>query len=84
MEWRSVRKKLLPKKPNAEQSSKEGMDQGDLSEKEAPQAVEAPVDGETGHDRNAAQTVKKNEDQSTLQTEQRTEAGNTVVEKLAA
>ena len=84
MEWRSVRKNLPPKKPDAEKSSKEGMDQGDLSEKEASEAMGGPVDGEKEHDRIAPERLEKTEDQSTLQAKERTETGETVVEKIAA
>jgi hypothetical protein len=42
MEWRTVRKNVPPKNPNGERAAEEGKDQGDLSEKEAPEAeVEA-------------------------------------------
>ena len=84
MEWRSVRRNLPPKKPDAEQSSKEGMAQGDLSEKEASQAVTAPVDGEKRHDGNAAETVEapidmeKEDDRNAAETVEKTEDQSTL------
>lgn len=66
MEWRSVKKDLPPKNPDRERDSKEDTKQGDLSEKEVPEAgvevvaMEAAADGEK--DRDSAKTVKENEE----------------------
>lgn len=66
MEWRSVKKNIPPKKPDGERAAEEGTGQGDLSEKQAPEAeakaqpeavAVAAADGEKDKDRDAAAGV---------------------------
>lgn len=57
MEWRSVKKNLPPKKPDSKRAAEEGKGQGNLSEKEAPEAeaeAVAAVDGEKDMDKDPA------------------------------
>jgi hypothetical protein len=68
IEWRSVKKNLLPKNPDGERAAEEGKGQGGLSKKEAPKAeaeakaeavavAVAAADGEKDNDRDAAAAV---------------------------
>ena len=87
MEWHSVKKDLPRKNSDDERASKEGQNQGDVSEKEALEAgadVTAAADEEKDQDRVAAKIVTKTEEQTEQKTEKRTETENTKTKETTA